>query len=76
MNRKIVCEGRELAVDELNAVSGGRGLFDVSKDLQSQDKLGNFEIQTLMSDYNQAQALASSVAKKLHDTNSSIIGKI
>ncbi len=51
--------------------------FDANgKDLQSQDKLGNFEIQGLMSDYNEAQTLASSVQKKLHDSNSAVIGKI
>jgi hypothetical protein len=48
----------------------------VDKDLQSQDKLGNFEIQDLMSTYNQAETLASSVAKKVNDTNAAVIGKI
>jgi hypothetical protein len=63
MNTKTIHEGRELAAAELDAVSGG-------------DKLGNTQIQTLMSNYNEAQTLASSVQKKLHDTASAVIGKI
>jgi hypothetical protein len=69
MNSKFVHEARELAADELNTVSGGKGL-------ENHDKLGNFEIQDLMSRYNQAETLASSVLKKLNDTNSAVIGKI
>ncbi len=46
------------------------------KDLEAQDKLGNFEIQDLMSQYNQAETLASSVQKKADDTNNGIAGKI
>jgi hypothetical protein len=63
--------------------SDGQGLQQVrdafdnkDNDLQSQDKLGNFEIQSLMSDYNEASAVVSSVQKKLHDTQSAVIGKI
>ena len=69
MNAKFVQESRELTADELNAVSGGKGL-------QGQDKLGNFEIQRLMSSYNEASTLASSVQKKANDTANAIIGKI
>jgi hypothetical protein len=76
MNTKPVDESRELVADELNAVSGGRGLLTAEKDLQNEDKLGNFEIQRLMSSFNQAETLASSVLKKLSDTNSGVIGKI
>lgn len=63
-----------------HVISAVKGLFDPSgstnvndvknaldskdKDLQSQDKLGNFEVQSLMSDYNEAQTLSSSVQKK------------
>ena len=46
------------------------------KDLEAQDKLGNFEIQRLMSQYNQSEQLASSVLKKKDDTSSSVIGKV
>ena len=76
MNTKLVHGSRELTADELNAVSGGRGLLDAGKDLESQDKLGNFEIQGLMSSYNQAATLASSVLKKKDDAASAVIGKI
>lgn len=44
--------------------------------LEDQDKLGNFEIQDLMSRFNKAEALASSVQKKKDDTANAIIGKI
>jgi len=76
MNTKLVHESRELTADELNTVSGGRGHFTSGKSLENQDKLGNFEIQRLMSSFNQAETLASSVLKKLSDTNSGVIGKI
>jgi hypothetical protein len=69
MTTKLVREGRELATDELNTVSGGKGI-------EAQDRMGNFEIQRLMSSYNQAETLASSVLKKLSETNSGVIGKI
>jgi hypothetical protein len=69
MNTKSVHAGRELDADELNCVSGGKGL-------EAQDRLGNFEIQNLMSRYNQAETLASSVQKKADDTASAVIGKI
>jgi hypothetical protein len=49
---------------------------DADKDLQAQDKLGNFEIQGLMSDYNEAQTLASSIMKKKDDTGNAVIQKI
>lgn len=73
---KFVHEDRELSVNQLNNVSGGRGLFTRVKELESQDKLGNFEIQTLMSSFNQASGLASSVQKKADEAASSVIGKI
>lgn len=46
------------------------------KDLESEDKLGNFEIQDLMSRFNQSETLASSVQKKTDDTASGIISKV
>ena len=51
-------------------------LDGAAKDLQSQDKMGNFEIQRLMSDFNEAETLASSVLKKKDDATNSIIGKL
>lgn len=49
---------------------------DMMKDLEAKDRMGNFEIQRLMSSYNQAETLASSVQKKADDTQSATIGKI
>jgi predicted nucleic acid-binding Zn-ribbon protein len=46
------------------------------KDLEAQDKMGNFEIQDLMSRFNQAETLASNVLKKRDDTANAVIGKI
>lgn len=46
------------------------------KDLQSQDKLGNMQIQTLMSNYNEAQTTMSSIEKKKDDTGKSVIENI
>ena len=69
MNTKLVHDSRELTADELNAVSGGKGL-------ESHDRLGNFEIQRLMSSYNEASTLASSVQKKANDTANAVVGKI
>jgi hypothetical protein len=51
-------------------------LDDKSKNLEGEDKLGNFEIQDLMSQYNQAEQLASNVLKKRDDTSNAIIGKV
>jgi hypothetical protein len=76
MNTRSIHAGRELTSDELNAVSGGRGLLGTGKDIESQDKLGNFEIQNLMSSYDRAGAIACSVLKKKDDAASSVIGKI
>ena len=42
----------------------------------SRARMGNFEIQRLMSSYNQAETLASSVLKKSSDTAAGVIGKI
>lgn len=49
---------------------------DKAKELDPQDKLGNFEIQDLMSRYNQAETLASNVMKKRDDAANGLIGKI
>jgi hypothetical protein len=53
-----------------------KALESAMKDLEAQDRLGNFEIQRLMSQYNQAETLASSVQKKLDDTAKGVAGKI
>ena len=48
----------------------------VVEKLQSVEKLDNFEIQDLMSQYNQAEVLASEVSKKLEGAISCAIRKI
>mgnify|MGYP000339074638 CR=1 FL=1 len=62
------------AADQLRDVL--EGLSKSLKELEAQDKLGNMEVQNLMSRFNQAEALASNVLKKRDDTASAIIGKI
>jgi hypothetical protein len=47
-----------------------------SKNLETQDRMGNFEIQRLMSAFNQAETLASNVQKKADDTVSGQSQKI
>jgi predicted nuclease with TOPRIM domain len=49
---------------------------DKMKDLEAKDKLGNFEIQDLMSQYNQSESTTSNVLKKLSDTKKYVINKI
>ena len=48
-------------------------LGDNDKDLQSQDKLGNFQIQNLMSEFNESQQTISKVLKKEEETASNVI---
>jgi len=47
-----------------------------TKDLESQDRMGNFEIQRLMSEFNQAETQSSNVRKKLEDTKNVIVSKL
>lgn len=51
-------------------------LQSAMKDLESKDKMGNFEIQDLMSQFNQAETQSSNAQKKLDDTRNAVIGKI
>ena len=53
-----------------------KDLEGAMKDLEAMDRLGNFEIQDLMSQYNQAETLASSVLKKRDDTAGALINKV
>ncbi len=46
------------------------------RQLESQDKLGNHQVQNLTADYNQAETLASTVQKKQDATSAAITGKI
>ena len=45
-------------------------------ELESEDTLGNFEIQQLMSNYNEAETLAKAVADKAACVADSVIQKI
>jgi hypothetical protein len=60
---------QELSPQELEKVAGGVGF-------QYDDKLGSTPIQTLMSAYNEAQILASSVLKKDDNAGNAVIRKI
>ena len=51
-------------------------LESAMKDLEAQDKMGNFEIQNLMSTLNQAETLSSSVRKKLDETANQLMSKL
>jgi hypothetical protein len=50
-------------------------LNDATKDRESDDHMGNFEIQGLMQESNQSQTLQSNVKKKQDDTNNGVIRK-
>ena len=54
MTTGSVDAGRELTADELNGVSGGKG-----KELESQDRLGNFEIQNLIREWKKGEFKAT-----------------
>ena len=72
---KLGAEGQEKTNQDL--VDGIKAKFqDAVSALESEDKLGNFEIQDLMSTFNQAETLASSVLKKRDDTGNAVIGKV
>jgi hypothetical protein len=71
---KVAQEPGAAGPDKVAAIR--KTLESALKDLESQDRLGNFEIQRLMSQYNQAETLASSVQKKLDDTAKGVAGKI
>ncbi len=72
---KLGTEGDQKANQDMADAIKNR-FQDAIKDLEAEDKLGNFEIQDLMSTYNQAETLASSVLKKRDDTSNAVIGKV
>lgn len=78
--RPDISNDHALTDADLDTVSGGTVFhtlrFGGAKQLGNSDRLGSFEIQNTMSQYNQAQSLASSVLKKKDETNNSIINKI
>lgn len=65
------CKDNKAIMDQL------MGAYDdMLEDLEAADDMGNFEIQDLMSNYNQAETLASSVQKKLDDASNAVISKV
>ena len=72
---KLGAEGAEKSNQDM--IDSIKAKFqDAVSALESEDKLGNFEIQDLMSTFNQAETLASSVLKKRDDTGNAVIGKV
>lgn len=55
---------------------GDRQPLPAAQDLTAEDRMGNFEIQRLMSAFNQAETLSSNMQKKLDDTISGVAQKI
>jgi hypothetical protein len=51
-------------------------LQQAMKQLESSDKMGNFEIQRLMSEFNQAETLSSQLQKKREETKEAVLRKI
>ena len=74
-DRKLGTDGDQKTNQDLADAIKAR-FQDAIKDLEAEDKLGNFEIQDLMSTYNQAETLASSVLKKRDDTANAVVGKV
>jgi hypothetical protein len=59
----------ELSMKNTKKIESIRSGFDSKmKGLEAQDRMGNFEIQRLMSAFNQAETLSSNVQKKMDDT--------
>lgn len=74
VEQRIGSKGGQASVDANRAaIDALRSRFESAiKDLESKDKMGNFEIQDLMSTYNRAQTAASNVTRKLDETKNSI----
>lgn len=71
---------QDFALDSTGDVSAletmSKRFENTTKDLEAQDRLGNFEIQQLMSRMSSSETLASNVQKKINDSAEAIIGKI
>jgi hypothetical protein len=70
--RHIVTAAGALAA----ALSSYRRELEQSEGLRDEDRMGNFEIQRLMSAYNQADSLASSIQKKVDCVAAGVMQKI
>ena len=65
------------AQETMNKIEQKRKAFVTKmKELEAKDRMGNFEIQRLMSAFNQAETLSSSLLKKLADSKNAVIQKI
>ncbi len=70
-DKPVAIEATDAAVEAI------RGAFDdAMKDLETEDRLGNHEIQRLMQMMNANDTLEANVRKKTDDTANAIIGKI
>ncbi len=70
-------DGDEAVDANRDALGRMRAAFEAKlKELETKDRLGNFEIQDLMSTYNETETRASSVLKKADDTKNAVIQKI
>lgn len=49
---------------------------EAMKAMEANGKMGNFEIQDLMSAFNQAETLSSQVQKKREETKKAVVGKL
>lgn len=76
MDDDIRTQIRESRADVARLRDYGDAFDRLLKELEGQDKLGNFEIQDLMSRFNEAESLASSLAKKRDCLADSIIHKV
>lgn len=66
----------QISDTDLDQAQGAGRSFVADVKTGAEDKLGNFEIQDLMSRFNQAETLASNIQKKTDDAQSAVIGKI
>jgi hypothetical protein len=64
-------QAAESAADALR-----KKLQQAMKQLESSDRMGNFEIQRLMSEFNQAETLSSQLQKKREDAKNAVVSKI
>jgi hypothetical protein len=67
---------RKQAAAESAANDLRKKLENAMKELEAKDRMGNFEIQRLMSQYNQAETLSSQIHKKIADTKNAVVSKL
>lgn len=67
---------KKQAASESAAATLRKKIEEAMKDLEANNKISNFEIQQLMSEYNQAETLASQVLKKREETKKKVVSKL